>query len=490
VTVSVQSYGRLRAYIGGRWVEPEAEAWAEVYDPGTGRVIGEVPFCAPGDVAAAVEAAQEAFERWSQEPVHRRVELLLRMHRVLKEHLDELARVNSLNHGKTLEESRGDLRRTLENVEAAIAATLELAKGARLDNVGAGVDAYSVKEPLGVFAVVAPFNFPIMVPFWFLPYALGLGCTLVVKPSEITPIPLVETVKLLEKEAQIPPGLINIVHGSKEVVERLVRDPRVAGICFVGSTPVAKRVYALAGENGKRCIAGGGAKNFCVVLPDADLSSAVPGLIQSFFGNAGQRCLSGSNLLVVGDIERPLLEKFRAAASSLKVGHGLEPDTQMGPLVTARARERVKQHVARALEQGARLEHGGEEAKVPGYEGGFYYGPTILSGISPDMEIARTEVFGPVAGVIRAESVDEAVELVNRSTSYGNAVSVFTRSGEAARRFRRGVKAGNVGINVPVPAPVAYFPFAGMRDSFFGVLHPQIEVVDFFTDRKVVLERW
>lgn len=484
------SFGRLRAYIGGRWVEPEAERWEPIYDPGRGVPIGQVPFCGERDVGEAVEAAQRAFEEWSSRPVHERVRLLLRIRAVLEERQEELAALTTLNHGKTLRESRGDMRRTMENVEAAIAATIQLAKGERLDEVGRGIDTYVRKEPLGVFAVIGPFNFPIMVPFWFIPYALGLGCAVVVKPSEVTPLPLTEAIRLLEGEAGVPPGLVNVIHGGKETAEALIRHRDVKGVCFVGSTPAARSVYRLAGELGKRCIAGGGAKNFCVVLPDADLASTVPALLEGFFGNAGQRCLSSANLVAVGEAEQRLVPKLTEAAARLRVGYGFEEATEMGPLVSARARERVSGYVEAALREGARLTHGGKALSVPGYEGGFYFAPTVLTEVLPDMKVAKEEVFGPVAGVMRAEGIEQALELVNGATGYGNAVTLFTRSGASAREFARRVKAGNVGINVPVPAPVGYFPFGGMRDSFFGILHPQMDSVEFFTDKKVVIERW
>lgn len=486
----VSNWGRLQLFINGKWVDSSSTESRPIYDPGKGEVIGEAPFALKEEVDDAVESAQRAFESWREIPITERVKYLFRMKQVLEEHFEELAAINTQNHGKTIEESRGDLRRTIENVDVAISAAYTLAKGEVLEQISPGIDEEMVKEPLGVFAVICPFNFPLMIPFWFLPYAIVLGDTVVVKPSEITPVPMHYVARLIEQEVKLPPGVLNIVHGSKETVESLISNRDVRGVTFVGSTPVAKHVYKLAGEHGKRVIAQGGAKNNIVVLPDADLSSSMPAIVSSFFGNTGQRCLAGSNLVTVGGVHEDFLRRFKQASSSLRVGYGLERGTEMGPLVTDTARSRVLGYIERGIDEGAELVLDGRGIRVQGYPAGFYLGATIFDGVAPDMTIAREEVFGPLASVIHVESIDDAIEIVNKKNSYGNMACIFTSSGRAAREFRRRVEAGNIGINIGVAAPAAYFPFAGRRDSFFGVLHAQIDTVGFFTDKKVVISRW
>lgn len=488
--VSERSWIRLQNYVGGKWVESASQAGREIYDPGRGESIGYVPFSTPSEVDDAVGSASESFRKWSQLPLAERIKYLFRIRRMFEKHFEELARVNTLNHGKTLEESRGDLVRAMENVDMAIATAQTVAKGENLDQVADGLDEAVVKEPLGVFAIVSPFNFPIMIPFWFIPYAIVLGNTVVVKPSEITPLPMAYLASLMEREVKLPPGVFNLVHGGRETVESLIRNKDVVGVTFVGSTATARNVYRLAGESGKRVIAQGGAKNSVVVMPDARLDRFMPSIISSFFGNAGQRCLAGSNLVVVGDGGERVRRLFVQSASKLRVGHGFEEGTEMGPLVTAEAKNRVKSHISMGIEEDADLLLDGREISVEGYPRGFYLGPTILDSVTPDMSVSKTEIFGPVASIMYASSLDEAIELINNVSEYGNMACIFTSDGYTARAFRRRVNAGNIGINIGVAAPAAYFPFAGRRSSFFGTLHAQADTVDFFTDKKVVISRW
>jgi len=347
-----------------------------------------------------------------------------------------------------------------------------------------------VKEPLGVFAVICPFNFPTMVPFWFLPYAIVLGCTVVVKPSEITPLPMTFMAELLQKEAKLPAGVLNIVHGSKKTVEALISHPLVRGVTFVGSTNVGRYVYKLAGEYGKRAIVQAGAKNSIVVLPDADLPDTVESCVSSFFGNAGQRCLAGANLIVLGDIHDDLIQRFTRRAEAMKIGYGLDESAEMGPMVSKKAKERTVQYLERGVSEGAKLVLDGRRGKATGYENGYFLGATIFDDVRASMAIAKDEIFGPVACVMHVPNLEDAIEVINKSTGYGNAASIFTRNGGFAREFRRRVQAGNIGVNVGVAAPVAYFPFGGMKDSFLGVLHGQMDSIDFFSDRKVVITRW
>jgi malonate-semialdehyde dehydrogenase (acetylating)/methylmalonate-semialdehyde dehydrogenase len=481
---------KLQLLIDGRWTESKSEEFLPVMNPATGNQISSVPLSLKEEVDGAVVSCQNAFEKWKDVTVPERVQCLFRMKYVLEAHSEELARVNTQNHGKTIVESRGDIRRTIENIEAAIGAGYTLSKGEHLDQVAEGIDEETVKEPLGVFAVICPFNFPAMVPFWYLPYAIVLGCSVVVKPSEITPLPMTYIAELLQKEAKLPAGLVNVVHGTKGTVEALISHPLVRGVTFVGSTNVGRYVYKLAGEYGKRAIVQAGAKNSIVVMPDADLPDTVESCVSSFFGNTGQRCLAGANLMVTGDIHGDLLQKFTKRSESMKLGYGLDESTEMGPLVSKKAKERTVQYLEKGQSEGAKLTLDGRRTRVPSYENGYFMGATIFDNVNPDMSIAKDEIFGPVASVIPVPSLDEAIEIINKSTGYGNAASIFTRNGSYAREFRRRVQAGNIGINVGVAAPVAYFPFGGMRDSFLGILHGQMDSVDFFTDRKVLITRW
>ena len=485
-----KDYGTLKLLIGGKWITSESAETHPIFNPAEGRRIAEIPFSTRDEVGRATHAAARAFESWKELPLGDRVQYLFRLKQVLESNAEELATLNTLNHGKTLAESRGDVKRTIENVEAAISVAYTLAKGYNIDQIAEGIDEQTTKEPLGVFAIVCPFNFPLMIPFWFLPFAIILGDTVVVKPSDLTPVPMQRVAELVQKEVKLPPGVFNLVHGGAEVVESLIKDEEVKGVTFVGSTPVAKTVYRLAGEAGKRAIANGGAKNSIVVTSKADLDAAVPAIVSSFFGNTGQRCLAGANLLAVGPVKEELLKKFSSVAGSLKVGNGMSPQTEMGPVVSKKAKERIESLLQKGVAEGARVVNDGRGLLIEEFPDGYYLGPTIFDGVSSDMAIAREEIFGPVASTIHVRSLDDAVDSINTRTRFGNMASIFTTDGGEAREFRRRVRAGNIGINIGVAAPSAYFPFGGMRESFFGVLHPQMDSVDFFTDRKVTVSRW
>lgn len=484
------NYGKLKLFAGGRWIDSVSPVNQPVFNPAKGEPLAEVPFSVKEEVDQAVENAEAAFHEWKERPVSERVQYLFRMKNAFETHLEELARINTQNHGKTIEESRGDLRRTIDNIEAAIAAAYTLAKGERMDLVAKGIDEGSVKEPLGVFAVVCPFNFPLMIPFWFIPHAIVAGCTVVVKPSEITPVPMEWATKIIQKDVGLPPGVINLVHGSREVVENLIAHPTIKGVTFVGSTDAARNVYKLAGQHGKRAIANGGAKNFIIVMPDAQFETSIPAIISSFFGNAGQRCLAGSNLLAVGKIHESLVNNFAETAKKLRIGYGLDSEVDMGPVVTKKAKMKILDYAAVGIEEGAELILDGRNPTIERYPEGYYVGSTIFDNVTVDMKIAKNEIFGPVASVLYSDTLDDAVETINRGTNYGNAASIFTTNGRYAREFRRRVLAGNIGVNIGVAAPIAFFPFGGMRESFFGVMHGQMEALDFFTDRKIIIERW
>jgi malonate-semialdehyde dehydrogenase (acetylating)/methylmalonate-semialdehyde dehydrogenase len=401
---------------------------------------------------------------------------------------EELARCITIEHGKVIAEARGEVRRALENVEVA-AGVPSLMMGYNAEDIGPDIDEAVVVQPAGVFCCVAPFNFPLMVPLWFLPYAVACGDTYIVKPSDACPMSMNLFFELLD-EAGLPPGVVNLVNGAKGTVDALLEHPDVAGLSFVGSTPVARALYAKAAANGKRAQCQAGAKNCLVVMPDAALEQAVPNMINSGYGNSGQRCLAGALLLAVGDAYEPLRDQVLAAAQALTLGDGLDESIDMGPVVSAAAVERISRMIQGAIDQGATPLLDGRGASVPGAPGGHYIGPTLLDDVTPEMTIAQEEVFGPVLGIIRVPDLDAALAVMD-GIRFGNAATIYTSNGGAAREFKYRVRAGNVGINIGVVAPVATFPFSGMRDSFFGDLHGQgRDAIEFFTDRKVVISRW
>lgn len=479
----------LRLYVAGRWVSSRSRQLDPIPDPATGRTLGVMPHSTPEEVRAAVQAAYDAFAEWRSTPAVERARVMFRYKQLLEDHLDELARLVTRENGKTLAEARGEVRRGIEVVEfAAGAPTLMLGEFA--EDVARGIDSELVREPIGVVAGICPFNFPAMIPLWMFPIALACGNTFILKPSDRTPLSAVRLVELLE-QVGLPPGVLNVAFGAKEVVDQLIESPLVRAISFVGSHPVARYVYERSAANGKRVQALAGAKNHLIVMPDADLDRTVEAIISSAFGNAGERCLAGSVVVAVGEIADLLVERLCEAASRLVVGDGESPSTQMGPLIRAQHRERVVSYTEKGLAEGARLVlDGRRHASIEKTGDGYFLGPTIFDHVSPDMTIAREEIFGPVLSVIRVRDLDEGLKVVNRSR-YGNAASIFTRSGEAARRFRYHVQAGMLGINVGVAAPMAWFPFTGWKDSFYGDLHATgKDAVRFYTEVKMVISRW
>ncbi len=482
----------LRNYIDGEWVASRAAEQAEVVNPATGKTLALVPMSTADEVDAAVEAARQAFPEWRRTPPLSRVRCLFRLKQLLEENFEELSRVQTMEHGKTIDESRGETRRGIEMVEVATGIP-SLMMGSNLEDIASGIDEYLIYQPLGVFCHIAPFNFPFMVPLWFSPFALATGNTFVVKPSPRTPISQSRLAELLD-EAGVPPGVYNVVHGGAEASDRLLEHPDVKGVTFVGSTPVGRDiVYLKCGETGKRVIAQCGAKNFMVVMPDCNPERTVAALMTSFFGNTGQRCLSGANLLIVGEdsFYRSFLQAFVEAASKIRIGYGLDDSIQMGPIQSPDGRERVLRYIEGGLKDGAEILLDGRTPEIIGdYPSDCFVGPTVFAGVTPEMTIAREEIFGPVAGVLRAADLDEAIDICNGS-NYGNGNAIFTSSGSAAREFQYTVESGNVGVNIGIVAPMAFFPFGGMKDSFFGVLHGQgRDAVRFFTEGKVVVQRW
>lgn len=480
----------LRNYIGGEWTESEGE-YQEIMNPATGKIIAKVPFSSEKEVTEAVEGAKEAFSEWRRTTPLARVRCLYRLKELLEENFEQLSRIQTMEHGKTIDESRGETRRGIENVEVATGIP-SLMMGENLEDIARGIDEYLVRQPLGVFACIAPFNFPFMVPLWFAPYAVTTGNCIIVKPSPRDPISQVKLAELVD-EAGFPPGVWSLVHGGEKVASALLEHPDIEGACFVGSTPVAKKIYQKCGQVGKRVVAQGGAKNFVVIMPDADLEKTIPSLMTSFYGNTGQRCLSGAVALVVGNdvFYKEFVQRFCDAASQIKTGYGLDEGTQMGPMQSREGKERVLRYIEKGISEGAKLTLDGRKAEVEGeYPETCFLSPTVFENVSSDMSIGKEEIFGPVASIMRAANLDEAINMIHRNP-YGNAASIFTSSGRSAREFKYRVVCGNIGVNIGIAAPMAFFPFSGMKDSFFGILHGQgKEAVRFFTESKVVIQRW
>jgi malonate-semialdehyde dehydrogenase (acetylating) / methylmalonate-semialdehyde dehydrogenase len=479
---------RLQNYINGQWQDSIAPEVLAVTNPATLEILAEVPLSIASEVNAAVKSAATAFVEWRRTPPTERVQYLFTLKMFLQEHLEDLAQTITLECGKTLAESRGELQRAIENVEVACGIPM-LMQGYNLEDIATGIDEMMIRQPLGVAAAIAPFNFPGMIPFWFMPYAIACGNTYILKPSEKVPLTMQKVVQLIEKTG-LPPGVINLVNGAKEAVDAILDHPQIRAISFVGSSPVAKYVYSRAAANGKRVQCQGGAKNPVIILPDADLEMTTRITMDSAFGCAGQRCLAASLAVTVGQARKPFTEAIATAAQSRKVGSGLENGIQMGPVINHASRERIEELIQRGIDEGADVIVDGRKAKIPGYEQGSFVRPTILQNVRPDSEISRTEIFGPVLGLLHVETIEEAIALVNKSP-WGNMACLFTNSGAAARKFRYEAEAGNIGINIGVAAPMAFFPFSGWKDSFFGDLHGQGKhAVEFFTQTKVVVERW
>jgi malonate-semialdehyde dehydrogenase (acetylating)/methylmalonate-semialdehyde dehydrogenase len=442
----------------------------------------------PADVDAAVQAAAAAFGSWRCTPPGERIRYLFTFRNLLEEHLDELSRLVTLENGKTFAEAKAELRRGIENVEVACGIPLMM-QGHVLEDVTPGVDEMQIRQPLGVVAAIVPFNFPAMIAYWFLPYAIACGNTFIIKPSERVPLSLCRAFELLEKTG-LPKGVVNLVNGGKEVVNALCDHPQVRAISFVGSTPVAKHVYARSAASGKRAQCQGGAKNHVIVLPDADMDLATQIISDSAFGCAGQRCLAVSVAVTIGEAQKIFRDSIAQAAAQIKVGNGLEPGVQMGPVISGESKLRIESLISAGVGEGAKAILDGRNTKLPNHEAGNFVTPTVLDGLSASSQLANTEIFGPVLSLVHADSIEEAMDFL-RCSPYGNQASLFTTSGSAARKFRYEAPAGNIGINIGVAAPMAYFPFSGWKDSFFGILHGQgRDAVEFYTESKIVVERW
>jgi malonate-semialdehyde dehydrogenase (acetylating)/methylmalonate-semialdehyde dehydrogenase len=487
-TSATSQIQELQNYVGGGWSRSGAQEYVDVTNPATAELLARTPLSTSADVDAAVQAAADAFPAWRRTPPGERIQYLFKLKNLLEEHLGELARLITVENGKTLAEAKAEIRRGIENVEVACGIPMMM-QGYNLEDVTPGVDETLIRQPLGVVAAITPFNFPAMIPFWFLPYAIACGNTLVMKPSERVPLTMHRIIELVEKTG-LPRGVVNMVNGGRTVVDALCDHPQVRAISFVGSTPVARHVYARAAASGKRMQCQGGAKNHVIVLPDADMELATQIIGDSAFGCAGQRCLAVSVAVTVGDAQKKFRDSISHAASALRVGNGLGPDVQMGPVISKESKQRVESLIAAGVSEGAKPIVDGRDAKIADGESGNFVKPTVLDGVPLSSKLTHTEIFGPVLSLVHANSIDEAMDFLHRSP-YGNQASLFTTRGSAARKFRYEAPAGNVGINIGVAAPMAYFPFSGWKDSFFGILHGQgRDAVEFYTESKIVIERW
>jgi len=480
--------GTLLNYVGGHWERADVSERAPIYNPATGSVIASAPLSDKAAVDKTVATAKAAYQKWRRVPPGDRIQPLFKLKTLLEQHWDELALIITEECGKTLGESKGELQRGLENVEVATGIP-SMMLGHNLEDIASGIDEMMIRQPVGVVAAITPFNFPAMIPLWFMPYAVACGNAIVLKPSERTPMTMGRIIQLVD-QAGFPPGVVNLVHGGKGAVDALLDHPDVRAVSFVGSTPIAKYVYSRAAANGKRAQAQGGAKNPIVILPDADMAMTTKIVADSSFGCAGQRCLASSVVITVDEAAKTFTPLIGDAAMARRIGYGAGEGTEMGPVISAASKTRIEGIIESSIVAGAKPLVDGRGATVSGYEQGYFLKPTILTGVDPASELARTEVFGPVLSVMHANTVEDAIDIVNRA-AFGNMACLFTSSGAAARQFRYETRVGNVGINVGVAAPMAYFPFSGWKESFFGDLHAQgHDAIDFFTEKKVVVERW
>lgn len=472
-------------YINGLWVMGSSSEVSDVVNPATGEVLAAVALADREETSLAIQSAQAAFPAWRETPPADRIQFLFRLKNALEANFEEIARITTRENGKTLQEARAELRRGIENVEVACGIPT-LMQGYSLEDVARGIDETMIRQPLGVVAIITPFNFPAMIPLWFLPYAIACGNTLILKPSERVPLTARKIFELLEATG-LPKGVVNLITGGKPAVDALLEHPSVRAISFVGSTPVARYIYSRGAENGKRVQCQGGAKNHVVVLPDADFETSAKIIADSAFGCAGQRCLAVSVAITVGEAAKPFQEALLNVASRIRVGNGMDENVDMGPVISSASKARIEGLIQQGIAEGGKTLLGGGMGRNGA---GSFVAPTVLSQRGRDSSLSENEIFGPVLALQEADDLDDAIELLSRNR-YGNASSIFTSSGAAARKFRYAAPTGNIGVNIGVAAPMAYFPFSGWKDSFLGVLHAQgRDAVEFYTDKKVVIERW
>ncbi len=478
----------LPNYYNGKWMIADSGEKLEVRNPANGELISYVPLSSRNTVDEVANCARKAFSEWRRTPVTKRIQYLFKLKDLLEENLEKIAQTITDECGKTIHESRGELRRAIENVEVACGAPLNM-QGYNNEDIATGIDEIMIRQPIGVAAVIAPFNFPAMIPFWFMPYAIATGNTCIIKPSERVPNTMNIIFELID-QLDLPDGVINMVHGDHRVADAILEHPEINSISFVGSTPVAKIVYEKAAKHGKRVQASGGAKNPIILLPDADPEMSTRIVADSAFGCAGQRCLAASLAITVGEARKTFREALGEKASSINVGYGLDESVEMGPVITQQSRSRIESLIDEGTSNGAKILVDGRNPEGPAFRGGNFVKPTILEDMQPNNPLVRTEIFGPVLSMMHAETVDDAIKLIN-SGDYGNMACLFTSSGASARKFKYEAEAGNIGINIGVAAPMAFFPFSGWKDSFFGDLHGQGKnAFEFFTRQKVVVERW
>jgi malonate-semialdehyde dehydrogenase (acetylating)/methylmalonate-semialdehyde dehydrogenase len=479
---------KIRNYINGQWIDSRGQASLDVVNPATGKRIAEVPEGSKEDVMHAAEKAHMAWPSWQNTPATQRIQYLFKMKQLLQENEHEIAEICTKECGKTIAESKAEILRAIENIEVACGIP-KLMQGGFSENITTGIDEFYIRQPLGTGACISPFNFPIMIPFWFMPYAIACGNTYIVKPSEKVPMTMTRIFELFE-ELNLPPGVLNLVHGGKETVDAILEHPFIQAISFVGSSAVAKYVYQTGATHGKRVQAQGGAKNPVVVMPDADLEATIKIITDSAFGCAGQRCLAASVVITVGQTGEEFINRIIRSAMEKKVGNGLSDGVEMGPVITKQSKVRIEALIERCAHDGATLLLDGRGTKVKGCEDGYFIGPTILGNINTESEIYNTEIFGPVLSILHADTLEDSISLINNS-KYGNSACIFTRSGAAARKFRHETMAGNIGVNIGIAAPMAFFPFSGWKESFYGDLHGQsLHALEFYTQTKVVIERW
>jgi malonate-semialdehyde dehydrogenase (acetylating)/methylmalonate-semialdehyde dehydrogenase len=479
---------KMKNYIGGEWVESETDTYIPVIDPATCETLAECPDSTVSDVDKAVQAAVEGFKEWRRTPILSRAQYLHHFKNLVEDNFERLTEIVVKENGKTKDEARGEVRRAIESIDFGISVPV-LMRSDGLEDISSGIDETTIRQPAGVFVAITPFNFPFMVPLWFLPTAIACGNSFILKPSPQTPLAAELMYEMLD-EIDLPEGVVNLVHGNVTSAMALMEHPDVTGVSFVGSSKVAKIVYETSTRNGKRVQAQGGAKNYIAVLPDADMGPTVKNVLGAAYGCAGQRCLAAAVAVAVDDAYDRLRDELVEQAKNLKVGYGLDETTQMGTVVSTDAKQRIERLIQEAVDEGATLVLDGRGKTVEGYPDGAFVGPTIVADVTPDMAIAQEEVFGPVLVLMKADSFDSAVDVINRS-HYGNAASIFTNNGKAAREFKYNVNAGNIGVNIGVAAPSASFPFGGQKDSFYGDLHGQgMDSIEFYTERKVVIERW
>jgi malonate-semialdehyde dehydrogenase (acetylating)/methylmalonate-semialdehyde dehydrogenase len=486
-TASQQHIADALNYVNSEWRKSSAET-LNVVNPATAEIIGRVPLSTAADVDEAVAAADRAKHMWRCTPPGERVQYLFALKQLLEDHIDELARTIVIENGKTFAEAKAEVRRAIENVEVACGIPT-LMQGYNLEDIAPGIDETMIRQPVGIVAAITPFNFPAMIPFWYLPYAIACGNCFILKPSEKVPLTMQLAFRLMER-LKLPKGVIGLVNGGREAVDAILNHPQIRAISFVGSTPVAKYIYSRAAANGKRVQCQGGARNHAIILPDANLDTATSVVSESAFACAGQRCLAVSVAVTVGEAQKKFRDAICDVAASIKMGYGLDEAVKMGPVITPESRARIEDLIAKGARDGAAVSRDGRAQKVPLYESGNFVGPTILDGVTPTSELAGTEVFGPVLSLVHTNTLEEAIRIISQC-DYGNAASLFTSNGATARRFKYDAPAGNIGINVGVAAPIAYFPFSGWKASFFGDLHAQgRDAIEFYTEKKVVIERW